>query len=92
MSGTKVLTAHVPIELADKVDLLAESSERSRGWIIKRALAEYIERAELRQAMIQQGLDAVERGETVSHAEAATWLKSLGTVNPMPLPGVKKRG
>lgn len=92
MPGTKVLTAHVPIELADKVDLLAENSERSRGWIIKRALAEYVEREELRQALIQEGLDAVERGETVSHAEAATWLKSLGTANPLPLPTSKKQG
>lgn len=90
MPETKVLTAHVPIELAQKVDLLAESSERSRGWIIKRALAEYVERAELRQSMIQQGLEAVERGETLSNAEATNWLKSLGTANPLPLPTLRK--
>jgi len=90
MPETKVLTAHVPIELAQKVDLLAESSERSRGWIIKRALAEYVERAELRQSMIQQGLEAVERGETLSNAEATNWLKNLGTANPLPLPTPRK--
>ena len=35
---TRVLTAHVPIELANKVDELAERLERSRGWIVKQAL------------------------------------------------------
>lgn len=90
MPETKVLTAHVPIELAQKVDSLAENSERSRGWIIKRALTEYVERAELRHAMIQEGLDAVERGETLSNAEATNWLKNLRTVNQLPLPTVKK--
>lgn len=90
MPDTKVLTAHVPVELAQKVDALAQSSERSRGWIIKRALAEYVERAELRQTMIQEGLNAVDRGETLSHAEAASWLKSLGSGNPLPLVKVNK--
>jgi predicted transcriptional regulator len=33
---TKVLTAHVPQSLADKVDQMAARLERSRGWIVNR--------------------------------------------------------
>ncbi|MCD2453361.1 ribbon-helix-helix domain-containing protein [Methylicorpusculum oleiharenae] len=32
---TKVLTAHVPLPLAEKVDRMAEHLERSRGWIVQ---------------------------------------------------------
>ena len=31
---TKVLTAHVPLPLAEKVDQMAARLERSRGWIV----------------------------------------------------------
>jgi hypothetical protein len=34
-ANTKVLTAHVPVPLADKVDQLANRLERSLGWVIK---------------------------------------------------------
>lgn len=37
--ATKVLTAHVPLPLAEKVDQMAARLERPRGWIIKQALA-----------------------------------------------------
>ena len=40
---TKVLTAHVPLSLAEKVDQLAARLERSHGWIIKQALAAWVE-------------------------------------------------
>jgi len=31
---TRVLTAHIPVSLAEKVDQLADQLERSRGWIV----------------------------------------------------------
>jgi len=40
---TKVITAHVPLVLADKVDRLATRLDRSRGWIVKQALAAWID-------------------------------------------------
>lgn len=39
---TKVLTAHVPLPLADKVDLLAARMEHSRGWVVKQALSAWV--------------------------------------------------
>jgi len=46
---TKVLTAHIPLPLAEKVDRMATRPERSRGWIIKQALSAWIDREEQRQ-------------------------------------------
>jgi predicted transcriptional regulator len=36
---TKVLTAHVPLPLAEKTDQMAARLDRSRGWIMKQALS-----------------------------------------------------
>jgi len=44
---TKVLTAHLPLPLADKVEQMAARLERSRGWIMKQALSAWIAQAKL---------------------------------------------
>ncbi|HGU9140886.1 TPA: ribbon-helix-helix domain-containing protein, partial [Escherichia coli] len=46
--ATKVITAHVPLSMADKVDLMAARLERSRGWIIKQALSAWLAQEEER--------------------------------------------
>ncbi|MGO8586973.1 CopG family ribbon-helix-helix protein, partial [Rhizobium ruizarguesonis] len=48
---TKVLTAHVPLQLAQKVDQLASRLERSRGWIVKQALTAWIDQEEERRRL-----------------------------------------
>ncbi len=47
--ATRVLTAHVPVELAEKVDQMAERLERSRGWIVKQALSNWVDEEEGRR-------------------------------------------
>ena len=37
---TKVMTAHVPLPLAQRVDQMAARLDRSRGWIMKQALSQ----------------------------------------------------
>ena len=48
---TKVLTAHVPLPLAEKVDQMAERLERSRGWIMKQALSAWLDQEEERERL-----------------------------------------
>ena len=43
---TKVLTAHIPILLAERVDQMAARLERSRGWIMKQALSAWVDQEE----------------------------------------------
>ena len=49
---TRVLTAHVPQALAKKVDQIALRLERSRGWIVKQALAAWIDQEEERWELV----------------------------------------
>lgn len=83
---TRVLTAHVPTELAAKVDNLAERLDRSRGWVVKQALSAWVEQEELRYRMTQEALADVAAGRDVAHAEVEKWAQSLSTKKPKPLP------
>ena len=83
---TKVLTAHVPLSLAEKVDQLAARLERSRGWIIKQALSAWVEEEEERRRLTLEALADVDAGRTISHQAVQEWAESLGTEEPRPLP------
>jgi predicted transcriptional regulator len=83
---TKVLTAHVPLSLAKKVDRLAERLERSRGWIVKQALAAWIEQEEERHRLTLEALADVDAGRVIDHQAVQAWADSLGTAAPLPPP------
>lgn len=83
---TRVLTAHVPTELAVKVDQLAEQLERPRGWIVKQALQAWVDEEELRHQMTLEALAESDAGQVVPHDEVEKWIRSLGTKKPLPPP------
>ena len=84
--ATKVLTAHVPVELAEKVDQLAARLERSRGWIIKQALYSWVEQEEERRRLTLEALADVDAGRVIDHQAVQAWADSLDTDNPRPAP------
>ncbi|HHB76364.1 MAG TPA: ribbon-helix-helix protein, CopG family [Desulfobulbus sp.] len=83
---TKVLTAHVPLPIADKVDEIASRLERSRNWIIKQALTSWIDQEEERNRLTREALADVDEGMVIHHQDVLAWAESLGTDNPLPLP------
>jgi predicted transcriptional regulator len=76
---TRVLTAHVPKPLADKVDKLADRLERPRGWIVRQALDAWIEQEEERHRLTLEGLADVDAGKVIDHQAVQAWADSLGT-------------
>lgn len=83
---TRVITSHVPVGLAEDVDALASRLERSRGWVVKQALAEYVAVEERRRQLTLAALASVDAGEGVPHERVESWLDSLGTTTPLPPP------
>ena len=83
---TKVMTAHVPLDLAEKVDQLAARLERSRGWIIKQALSAWVEQEEERRRLTLEALDDVDSGRVIDHKAVQAWVDSLDTDSPLPVP------
>jgi predicted transcriptional regulator len=84
--GTKVLTAHVPIPLAEKVDHLAAKLERSRGWIMKQALIAWVDQEEERSRLTREALADVDAGHVIGHQAVQAWADSLDTDTPLPVP------
>lgn len=85
-TDTRVMTAHVPLPLAEQVDQLAAKLERSRGWILKQALAAYVDRETERYGMTLEAMAEVRANNGVSHQEVKAWAASLGTDKPEQLP------
>ncbi|ETS32007.1 putative transcriptional regulator [Photorhabdus khanii NC19] len=83
---TKVLTAHVPLPMADKVDQMAARLERSRGWIMKQALSAWIAQEEERDRLTLEALADVDAGRVIDHQAVQAWTDSLGTNQPLSVP------
>ena len=78
--NTKVMTAHVPLPLAERVDQLAARLERSRGWVLKQALSAWVDQEEERRRLTLEGLSDVDAGDIVDHEVVEVWASELGTV------------
>ena len=85
-TDTKVITAHVPLALAEKVDQLAARLERSRGWVLKQALTAWVDQQEERSRLTREAMADVEAGRIIDHQAVQAWADSLGTEQPLATP------
>lgn len=89
---TRVVTAHIPTDLAEKLDHYASVFDRSKGWIIKQALADWVDWEERKHQMTLEALADVDAGRVIPHEEMVAWGESLGTDHPLPRPSAKFDG
>lgn len=85
-TDTKVVTAHVPLVLAEKVDAMAARLERSRGWVLRQALAAWVDLEEERHRMTLEALADVDAGRVIDDNALKTWADSLETEEPLTPP------
>lgn len=85
---TKVMTAHVPLPLAKKVDELAARFERSRGWIMKQALAAWVDQEEERSRLTREAMADVDAGLFIDHEAVLAWSSSLSSDAPLSAPQI----
>lgn len=83
---TKVITAHVPLPLAEKVDEMAARLDRPKGWIVKQALAAWVEQEEERRRLTLEALADVDVGHVIDHEAVRAWAESLDSDKPLPAP------
>lgn len=84
--ATQSVTAHLPVELVQKLDRYAERLERSRGWIVKEAVRDWIEGEAERDRLTREALASADAGRLIDHERVEDWLDSLGSPNPKPPP------
>lgn len=73
---SRSMTAHVPVELAERVDEVAERLERSRNWIVKQALVAWLDQEEERSRLTRAALDDVDAGRVIDHQAVQAWADS----------------
>jgi predicted transcriptional regulator len=73
----RVVTAHIPDQLARRLDGLAERLERPRGWVVKEAIEGYLALDEERHRQTLAALAEVDAGATIHHAEVRAWAGGL---------------
>jgi predicted transcriptional regulator len=73
-----VTTVRFDPEIREQLDKMAEQMDRPRAWIIKEAVAQYLERETWYLAEVQKGIDDAEAGRVISHAEMAARLTAKG--------------
>lgn len=77
-------------ELEDRLNALAEESQRSKSYLAKEALTRYIEEEEhkLREnkLTLARWQEYQETGETIANETVTEWLKSWGSEQEKPCP------
>ncbi|EJZ19003.1 CopG family ribbon-helix-helix protein (plasmid) [Rhizobium sp. Pop5] len=81
-------------ELKGRVQQLAEVRRRSSHWIMREAIAQYVEREEKREALRQETLNAWNEfqatGLHVTGDQVENWLSTWGTDEELPAPECHK--
>lgn len=74
---SNVITARVSDNLLSQIDRLAQKHDRSRAWVVAK-LVEGAARKEIEFLdFIQEGFDAIERGEYYTQEQMEEWASSL---------------
>jgi predicted transcriptional regulator len=75
-SATKVVTTHLPEQLADRLDRYAAGSERSRAWVVKRALEDYLDWEEEKDRLTLEALAHADEHGTIPHEEVVAYFEA----------------
>lgn len=84
--ATRPVTAHLPNDLVEKLDQYADRMERSRGWVVKEAVGDWIEREEARDRLTREALESADAGRLIDHGRVEEWLDDLVSANRSSVP------
>ncbi|QDX27617.1 ribbon-helix-helix protein, CopG family [Sphingomonas suaedae] len=74
---TSVVTARLDPDTLAGLDKLAEYHERSRAWLVAKAVKQYVKNETEFFDFLQEGEDAIERGEYLTHEELMAEIKGM---------------
>lgn len=77
MSKTAVITARLDEETLAELDRLADHHERSRAWLVTKAVKRYVKDESEFLAFLKEGEDAIDRGDSLTQEQMEAWVESL---------------
>ena len=69
----RVVTAKLPDELVKEMDEVADRMDRSKSWIVRQAVAEWLAEEQRRYELTLEGLKDIDEGRMVSHEDMKNW-------------------
>lgn len=75
---SSILTIRLESRVKAKLERLAKSSKRSKSFLAAEAIAAYVEAESWQLAEIEAGLQELNEGNGVDHADVKDWLQSWG--------------
>lgn len=65
----RVVTAKLPDELVSRLDEVAERIDRSKSWIIRQALSEWLTEEQRRYELTLEAMKSIDEGRSYTQAE-----------------------
>jgi predicted transcriptional regulator len=83
MNAVRPIAVKLDQDTRDRLKRLADAKDRSTHWMLREAVAQFVDREEKRETFRQAGLQAWEEfqetGKHITHDEADAWLAKLET-------------
>lgn len=86
MSSRATVTFHTSPEVKARLDVLASRTRRSKSFLTNEAVERYLSEEEDFIRDVELGLAEADAGQVMEHEAAASYLRSLGTSNPLQMP------
>ena len=84
--NSTLVSIRLPDDLRREVDEFARLSKRSRSFVVKEAVASYMEEQRAYLAAIDEAILEADKGVFISGERVSEWLNSWGTDNELPAP------
>jgi predicted transcriptional regulator len=69
----RVITAKLPDELVSQMDEIAGRIDRSKSWIVREAVSQWLADEQRRYELTLQGLRDVDEGRMIDHEDLKVW-------------------
>lgn len=82
-SNARVVTANLPGKLVDRLDQACNRIDRSKSWIIREALDDWLAEQQRRDELTVEALASVDEGRTYTHEEVLAWFAERQRARPI---------
>ena len=70
----RVVTAKLPDDLVDRMDEVSQRMERSKSWIVREELSQWLAEEQRRYELTLESIKDFEEGRTISQEELEDWV------------------
>ena len=69
----RVVTAKLPDDVAARMDAIAERIERSKSWIVREAVVQWLDEEQHRYQLTLDAMRDVDEGRMINHDDLKIW-------------------